>query len=92
MKVAILSESSADDAALRILVDGVLGVRTEEIDLSGTLRSRGWPAVRTVLPVVLKYLQYRTDADGLVVVADSNHSLFGANNTHSRLNEPGLCT
>jgi hypothetical protein len=28
MRVAILSESSADEAALRILVDAVLGVKT----------------------------------------------------------------
>lgn len=85
MKIAILSESSADDAALRILVDATLGVRTEAIELP--LRTRGWPAVRTILPTVIKFLQYRTDADGLVVVADSNHSPFAPNGTNSRLHE-----
>jgi len=85
MKIAILSESSADDAALRILVDGTLGISTEAVSIP--LRTRGWPAVRTVLPTVIKYLHYRTDAAGLVIVADSNHSAFGPNNTHSRLLE-----
>jgi hypothetical protein len=72
MKVAILSESSADEAALRVLVDHLLGVATEAV--IPRLRDRGWPAVRTVLPVVIKHLYYQTDAVGLVVVADSNHT------------------
>lgn len=73
MKVAVLSESSADEAAIRILVDGILGTKTEETsDLP--LRSRGWPSVIRVLPTVLKYLHYRTDTDALVVVVDSDDS------------------
>jgi|SRR2546421_12764883 len=73
MKVAVLSESSADEAAIRILVNGILGRDTEATsDLP--LRSRGWPSVIRVFPTVLKYLHYRTDADALVVVVDSDDS------------------
>ena len=73
MKVAILSESDADEAAIRILLDGLLGVR---IDLVGNLplRSRGWPSVRNVLPSVLAHLHYHKPVDAFAVVVDSNSS------------------
>jgi len=73
MKVAILSESAADDAAIRILVDHLLGTRTQAPKMP-PLRSRGWPSVRQVLPKVLKHLHYHTDADALVVVVDADAS------------------
>ena len=73
MKVAILSESAADEAVLRVLVDGILGQTTDPIE-SLSLRTRGWPSVEQVLRNVLSHLHYRTDADGLVLVVDSNHS------------------
>lgn len=72
MKVAVLSESSADEAAVRLIVEGVLGIETERYD--PPVRSRGWPAVRNVLPAIIKHLHYQSDADALVVVADSNGS------------------
>ncbi|HEX8069907.1 MAG TPA: hypothetical protein VF546_08150 [Pyrinomonadaceae bacterium] len=67
----MLSESSADEAAIRILVNGILGRETEEVP-NLPLRARGWPFAIRVLPTVLKYLHYRTDADTLVVVVDSD--------------------
>jgi hypothetical protein len=73
MKVVVLSESSADEAAIRILVNGILGRETEDVP-SLPLRSRGWPYVHRVLPTVIKFLHYRTDAEALVVVADSDDS------------------
>ncbi len=73
MKVAVLSESPADEAAVRILVDGVLGRQTRTIALP-QLRTRGWPAVFRDLPSVLMHLHYRTDAEALIVVVDSDHS------------------
>ena len=72
MKVALLSESAADEAALRILVDGILGSPTERVPLQRFEHRRGWPNLLEVAPVVFKYLHYQTDADALVVVADSN--------------------
>ena len=74
MKVAILSESEADESAVRILVGAILGEYIQRVDFPR--RARGWPSVLQVLPVVMKHLQYQTDADTLIVVADSNHSQF----------------
>jgi hypothetical protein len=74
MKVAILSESEDDEEAVRILIDGILGRSTQPIT-NLRLRARGWPAVYHVLPAVVKHLYYQTDAEALVVVVDSNHSL-----------------
>lgn len=73
MRIAIFSESAADEAAIRVLVDAL---RNDESTASSMppLRSRGWGAVHRALPMVMKSLHYHTDAEGLVVVADSNHS------------------
>ena len=73
MKLAVLSESPADEAALRIIAEGVLGTTTQPIE-PPRLRSRGWPSVLQVLPAVLKHLYYCTDAEALAVVVDSDDS------------------
>lgn len=73
MKVVVLGESSADEAAVRVVVDAILGVQTTDVDVLN-LRARGWPAVRDVLSAVMKQLHYHTDVEGLVIVADSNGS------------------
>ncbi len=85
MRVAVLSESSADEAALRIIVNAVLGVPTIPVELP--LATRGWPAVRDVLPVIIKLLHYRTDAEGLAVVVDSNHTSVSEAGPKNRLQE-----
>lgn len=71
MKLALLSESPADEAALRVLVGYVIGAFTP---VQTTLRARGWPSVEQVLPPILRHLHFNTDADGLVVVVDSDDS------------------
>ena len=71
-KVALLSESPADEAALRVLVGYVLG--PFEV-VPPSLRARGWPSVEQVLPPILRHLHFHTDADGLVVVVDSDDSV-----------------
>lgn len=73
MKVAVLSESAADEAAIRILVECLLGQLIETVDVP-PLRSRGWGSVVKVLPTLIRHLHYRTDAEGLVVVVDSDLS------------------
>src|SRR5437764_2311851 len=73
MKVAIFSESPADESAVRILTDAILGVQTRDVVLGG-LRTRGYSGVIGTLPAVVKQLYYHTDAEGLVVVADSDDS------------------
>ncbi len=72
MKVAIFSESPADEAALRILVDTLCGCATEPVGLTRFAARRGWPNVELQLAAVFKHLYFQTDADGLVAVADSN--------------------
>lgn len=71
MKVAYFSESAADEAALKILTEALLGKATEIVPHAG-LRHRGWPSVPELLPGVLKHLHYHTEAEGLVLVVDSN--------------------
>lgn len=73
MKVAIFSESSADEAAIRVLVDGLLGKKTAAPQMP-PIRSRGWNAVLRSLPTVLRHLHYQTEAEALVVVLDSDRS------------------
>jgi hypothetical protein len=71
MKVAILSESPPDESAIVILVEALVGSPVDRVT-GPALRSRGWPSVRSVLPGVILHLHFRTDADGLVVVVDSD--------------------
>ena len=71
MKVAVLSESPPDESAIVILVEAVLGSPVERIT-GPSLRSRGWPSVKSILPAVIKHLYFKTDANGLVVVVDSD--------------------
>jgi hypothetical protein len=73
MKVAYYAESPADEAALAIITEGILRQQTETVSHVG-YRSRGWNSVVSVLPVVLRQLHYHSDAQGLVLVLDSNGS------------------
>jgi hypothetical protein len=72
MKVAILSESPADEAAIRILIEGILGESIEPVTFRA--RAGGWNAVIRVISPTLKDLHYRRTADALVVVIDSDNS------------------
>ena len=73
MKVAVLSESPADEAAIRILIDGIIGRPTQPADMP-PIRTRGVSGVFTILPTALKHLHYRTDAGALVLVVDSDRT------------------
>ncbi len=73
MNVALLSESPADEAALRVLVGAVLGFRPRFVGAG--FRARGWPSVVQVLPAVVRHLHFQTDADALAVVVDSDDSV-----------------
>jgi hypothetical protein len=44
LKLAVLSESQADEAAVRLFVEAILQIQTQPIGLP-PLRSRGWPSV-----------------------------------------------
>lgn len=70
----MLSESPADDASVRVLVEAILGQSLQAVLPTGLRTRRGWPSVLQILPTALKHLHYRTDAEGLVVVVDSDKS------------------
>jgi hypothetical protein len=73
MKLGILSESPADEIAIQVLVEGVLGDQVELV--RPPLRARGWPSVAQVLPAIIRHLHFNTDASGLVVVVDADDSV-----------------
>lgn len=71
MKIAIFSESPTDEAALKILVEGVIGEKIEETLYPNRLQSRGSGIPRDV-PVVLRSVYYNTEAEYLIIVRDSD--------------------
>ncbi|MBI5692005.1 MAG: hypothetical protein HZC55_18140 [Verrucomicrobia bacterium] len=73
MKVALLSESPADETALRVLVASVLPAPPRFV--SPGFRARGWPNVAQVMPAVIRHLHFNTDTDALVVVVDADDSV-----------------
>lgn len=73
MKVALLSESPADEAALRVLVSAVMSATPQFVEPG--FRARGWPNVGQLLPAVIRHLHFNTDVDLLVVVVDSDDSV-----------------
>ncbi len=76
MKVALLSESPADETALRVLVTAVL--KDAPRFIGPGFRARGWPNVAQLMPAVLRHLHFNTDTDLLVVVVDSDDSVVHA--------------
>ena len=54
-------------------MEAVIGRRIQRV--RPALRARGWPNVRQVLPAVVRHLHFQTDAEVLVVVADSDDSV-----------------
>ena len=88
MKVALLSESPADEAALRLMVEAVLKRPVTRIEPS--LRARGWPNVMQVMPAILRHLHFNTDAEALVVVVDADDSVVhGADHDREGYFHPG---
>jgi hypothetical protein len=72
MKIAFFSESTADEAALKILVAGILGEKIEDTDLPNSIIQRSSSYVDKLLPIVIKAVYYNSDAEALVVVSDSD--------------------
>jgi hypothetical protein len=73
MKLAILSESPADEMALRVLIEGVVGHPVQWVQ--SALRARGWPSVAQVMPAIIRHLHFNTDAEGIAVVVDADDSV-----------------
>ncbi len=75
MKLAILSESPADAAAVHIFTVSLIGAAAELVNPQQfRTRPGGWPSVLNIAPSLIKHLHYQTDVDALVVVVDSNDS------------------
>jgi hypothetical protein len=72
MRVAVLSESPADEAAVCILLRGLL--RTEIEAIPRRARAGGWNSAVELIPATLKELHFRQTASALVVVIDSDNS------------------
>ncbi|HUE70105.1 MAG TPA: hypothetical protein VMP01_04380 [Pirellulaceae bacterium] len=73
MKVAILSESPADEEGVHILAEAVLGVPIEVTRRKA--RTGGVDAVLRILPAVMKEVYYHSDAAGLIAVVDSDQTV-----------------
>jgi len=71
MKAAIISESPADEAAVKILASAVLRLRIEAVPAE-TVRAGGWSAALRAVSSELYRLHYKTDAQALIVVIDSD--------------------
>jgi hypothetical protein len=71
MKIAIFSESPSDEAALKILVEGIIGEEIEQIPYPNRLQSRGSGVLRDV-PIVLRSVYYGKEAEFLIIVHDSD--------------------
>lgn len=73
MRLAILSESPADEAALAVWIEGLWRAPVERVQTN--LRARGWPSVVQILPAVIQHLHFHTEAEALVVVVDADDSV-----------------
>jgi hypothetical protein len=72
MKVAIVSESPADQAAISQLASAAVGVAFEAVPVA--IRHGGWTTVLQTLGSIIPAVYYQTDAEGLVIVVDSDDS------------------
>ncbi|MCU0793739.1 MAG: hypothetical protein MUE42_13010 [Opitutaceae bacterium] len=70
LRLALLGESLVDESALAILVEAALG--RPFVRVQPRLRARGWPSVLQTLPAIARHLHFHTDADGIVVLVDSD--------------------
>lgn len=73
MKIAVLSESPADEAAVLILIEGLLGSAVQPVFFPEP-PTRGWNGVFKAVEPTLRHLHYRTDVEALVVTLDSDES------------------
>jgi hypothetical protein len=77
VRLAVLSESSVDEAAVRILAQGIRGEALEWVP-PAPLRSRGWASVVNEVRGVIRNTYFETDAAGLIVVLDTNGTAIHA--------------
>lgn len=73
MKIEFFSESPADQAAMAVFVEGLLGAPPESIM---DLQAHGVAGVLNALDGVIRGVHYNSDAEGLVVVVDCDETEF----------------
>jgi hypothetical protein len=73
MNVAIVAESPADEAAIFVFAKALLGVELKSV-ISRLQRPGGIGALRRELRSIVREIYYNTDAEALLVVADSDDS------------------
>jgi hypothetical protein len=83
MKIAVLSESAADEAAVKLLVDGILGVESELYSSPSLRRRNNWHSAIELAPVILNGLYFNTDVEALAIVVDSDDSPVHQRSSHS---------
>jgi hypothetical protein len=73
MKIAIVSESPTDEAAIKILIDTIIGKESELASLRA--RSGGWSNILRDLSRIINILHYsQPDVEAIVIVMDSDDS------------------
>jgi hypothetical protein len=72
MKIGFYSESLADQAALAVFAEGILGAPPEPINMA--LAGHGVTSVFSALDGLFRGVYYNSDAEGLVVAVDCNAS------------------
>jgi hypothetical protein len=70
MKIVFFGESPADQAAMKVLAEGILGEPVELTDMA--VEGHGVTGVLNALFGVFRGAYYSSDAEGLVVVVDSD--------------------
>jgi hypothetical protein len=70
MKVGYYCESPADEAAMVVFVEGILGTPPEPINLD--LEAHSVPAFFSALDGVFRGVHYNSDAEALIIVVDND--------------------
>jgi hypothetical protein len=84
--VAVVSESSVDESAVRTLLAPLIGSTSAEETGLPPIRTRpgGWSSLLKLLPKILRHLHYHTHVDAIVVVIDCDDSTpHGAHNDNA---------
>ncbi len=86
MKIGFYCESPADQAALAVFTEGILGEPPEPINRD--LEARSVPAFFTALGGVFRGVHYNSDAEGLIIVVDCDDTEMHVPD-HDKLAEGG---
>jgi hypothetical protein len=91
MKVGIITESPADEAAVKILAEAILKHRLEVV-ASARIRPGGWTSAMNAAPSELYRLHYHMDVEGLIIVMDSDDSpVHEASHSATPLTDCRIC-